>query len=236
MPWTVLVSTDFKNPILALRISSLAAPGGSLETACRLAAEGGGDLPGYFSGAVQVGRLKRYSSHSRMSSTAEAFGHAGEIFLLGGRVPRIRPDRDLGAVGRCAYADRVKAIRIEQVRDELVVALEVLVAHVEEDNAVASLSALAQQFNRALVALEQRPDQPGHQARLGGRFDHQRKLRGRLGQPHGGLRRGVLRAVNDVAPVDQIGERPRIEAKLLLRHAGQQLGAGFKFGVVKLLP
>src|SRR5713226_3326450 len=257
MPWTVLVSTDFKNPILALRISSLAAPGGSLETACRLAAEGGGGLPGYFSGAFQVRRLKRYGSHSRMSSTAVAFRHTGEIFLLGGRVPRIGPDRDLGAVGRCAYADRVKAIRIEQVRDELVVALEVLVAHVEEDNAVASLSALAQQFNRALVALEQRPEQPGHarqphhlrqrprrqlrdeprhQAGLGGCFDHQRKLRGRLGQAHGGLRRGVLRAVNDLAPVDQIGERPRIEAKLLLRHAGQQLGAGFEFGVVKLLP
>src|SRR5713101_9701128 len=97
-----------------------------------------------------------------MSSTAVAFGHAGEIFLLGGGVPRIGPDRDFGAVGRCAYANRVKAIRIEQVRYKLVVALEVLVAHVEEDNAVESLSALAQKFNRALVAFEQRPEQPRH--------------------------------------------------------------------------
>src|SRR2546427_640742 len=144
---------------------------------------------------------------------------------------------------------------MKQIGDELVVTLEVPVADVKEDYALAGVGALAHHVNRTLMAFEQGPEvlhhrrqvhnlrerprgqtrnQPRGQARLGCRFDYQRELRGRFHEFHGGLRRGVLRSVNDVAPVNQLGKRARIEAELFLRDGRQPQGARFVVRVVEL--
>src|SRR5712691_147389 len=146
---------------------------------------------------------------------------------------------------------------MKQIGDELVVTLKVPVADVEEDDALAGVGALAHHLNRTLMAFEQRPEvlhhrrqvhnvrerprgqfrnQPRGQARLGRRLDYQRELRGRFRESHGGLRRGVLRSVNDVAPMNQLGKWARIETELFLRDGRQPQGARFVVRVIELAP
>ena len=88
-------------------------------------------------------------------------------------------------------------------------------------------------FGRARASARSR-NQLRHQSGSGRGFDHQRQLHGGLGKAHGLLRRGELRAVDDVAPVDQIGERPGIESEFLRRDRGQKFRAGFVGGIVEL--
>ena len=73
------------------------------------------------------------------------------------------------------------------------------------------------------------------QIRLRRRFDHQRELHRRLAQPHGFFGRCELRAVDDVAPLDQLGDRLRVESEFLGRHRREQFRAGLERGIVKLL-
>ncbi len=60
-------------------------------------------------------------------------------------------------------------------------------------------------------------------------------MRRGLRESHRGFRRGILRAVDDVAPVNQLGQRLHVETELRAGHVGQQLGAGFVIGVVELV-
>src|SRR5690348_16928329 len=46
---------------------------------------------------------------------------------------------------------------------------------------------------------------------------------------------GELGLVNDVGPVDQLAQRRRVKAKVLLADVGDELGAGAVAGVVELL-
>ena len=71
------------------------------------------------------------------------------------------------------------------------------------------------------------------QARLGRGFDDQRELRGGLGETDGFFGRGKLCAVDDIAPVDEFGERLRVEAEFFGGDGGEELGAGLVGGVVE---
>ena len=66
-----------------------------------------------------------------------------------------------------------------------------------------------------------------HQVRFGRGFDHQRQFRGGFGEADGSFRRGELRAVNNVAPVNQLGERLGVKSEFLRRDGGEKFGAGF---------
>ena len=51
---------------------------------------------------------------------------------------------------------------------------------------------------------------------------------------HRGFGVGIKRTVNDVGPFDQLRDRPRVEAKRVLCHVSDELGAGAIVGIVKL--
>jgi len=55
---------------------------------------------------------------------------------------------------------------VQQIGNELVVALEIHIADVEENNTVAGLDAFAQNFDRPAVPFEKRPKMLGHQGSL----------------------------------------------------------------------
>src|SRR5580692_894810 len=143
---------------------------------------------------------------------------------------------------------------MQQIGDELVVALEVEVADVKENHAVDSFGALAKNFNGFAVAFEQRPEMFGDQrqldhfgersiSQLGNdarwqtvlwrRFNDQAKLRGRFRQLDGRLWRGVLRAIDNVTPMDQVFERLRVKAEFFLGNRGDKFCAGFIVRLVK---
>src|SRR3984957_1632943 len=64
-------------------------------------------------------------------------------------------------------------------------------------------------------------------------FDDQRELRGGFREGHGGLWCGVLRAIDDVTPMNQIVERGGVEAEFFFRNVGDQFGAGLVIRLVK---
>src|SRR5579862_7514090 len=73
-----------------------------------------------------------------------------------------------------------------------------------------------------------------NEIRLRRRLYHQCQLHGRLSEPNRLLGRGKLCAVNNVPPLDQFGERLRIESKLLRCNCCQKFCARFEVWVVKL--
>ncbi len=130
---------------------------------------------------------------------------------------------------------------MQQVGDELVVAFEIQIAHVKEHNAILRFATFAQNFDGFAVTLQQRlkilrydgkldhfrqgtirqfRDQLRGHSVVGSRFDHQGELRGGLRQFGSRLRGGKLRAVDDVSPVDQVGQRLGIEPELFLGNRG----------------
>jgi hypothetical protein len=135
---------------------------------------------------------------------------------------------------------------VKQVWDEFVVALEIQIANVKENNAVARFAPLPQNLNRTLVPFQQRSqvfrnnrelhhfaqrcvrqmtDDLRRHAVFRRRFDHQRQLRRGLLQFHGRLRCRKLRAVDNVAPMNQVPQGSGLEPKLLSRGVGNQHGA-----------
>ena len=205
-------------------------------------------------GAREVVGIEGDGGNAGVASTAESFGEGGEIFVGGGLVPGVGAEGDFGADGGRADADGIDAFRMEKIRNELVVTLEVEVADVEENHSILGFGALAKDFDGAAMAFEERTemfgddgefdhfgeraigkfgDDSGGQAVFGSGFDDKAELRGRLCEFDGGLRRGILRAVDDVAPVDQFIERLGVEAKFFLGNRGDELGAGFVVGLVE---
>ena len=78
------------------------------------------------------------------------------------------------ASARLENADRVARLRVQHVRNEFVVALDIQVAQVEIDDAAANFRALPYQIDRPVMPLEQRPEMPRDDRQL----DHfrERKL------------------------------------------------------------
>src|SRR5258706_3012657 len=166
-----------------------------------LGAENGSDLSRNFACARKIAGLKRDGSDARMAAAAKLLRHRRQILVGAGLIPRIRPQADLCAHRRRAHADRIDALRMQQVRNELVVAFQIQIAHIKKDYVVARLCALAKNVNRAAMALEQRAQVFCHQRQLDhfrerairqlrnyehgqsvlrGGFNHIRKLRLRL--------------------------------------------------------
>jgi hypothetical protein len=76
--------------------------------------------------------------------------------------------------------------------------------------------------------------QLGNKIVVGRRFDDHGEFHGRLFHLDGGFGIGIKSAVNDVGPVHEIGDRSGIEAEALLRDHGDEAGAGFEIGIIKL--
>src|SRR5215467_4606082 len=91
-----------------------------------------------------------------MSAAAKLLRQRSQVLICGGLVPRIGSEGDLGAQSRGADADRIDALAMQQVGNELVIPFEIQVAHVEEDDPVPRFAPLPQNVNRPAVALEQR--------------------------------------------------------------------------------
>lgn len=115
-------------------------------------AELAGQVTGDLAGAREVGGVEGDGGDAGVAAAAEFFGERGEVFVGGGLIPRVGAERDFGANGRGADADGVDALRMQQIRDELVVALEIEVAYVEEDYAVDGFGALAKNFDGFAMA------------------------------------------------------------------------------------
>ncbi len=189
-----------------------------------------------------------------MAAAAEFFRERRQILIGGCLIPRVGAQRDFRARRGSADAHGINTFRVQQIGYELVVAFEIQIAYVEENNAVARFAPLAQNFNRFAVPLEKRSKMLGHQRQLhhfaerpvsefgnDSRrqaifrrcFNHQRQLRRRLGKLDRRLRRRILRPVDDVAPMNQVCERLGIEAEFFPGDGRDELGAGLVIRLVK---
>src|ERR1700748_3390806 len=90
-------------------------------------------------------RRKRDRTHPRMSAAAIALADRRQVHHLVRRPlgPRIRPHRHTGPAARLAQANVVRSLWIQEIRNELVVALELAIRDVEVDRAVLALGPLA---------------------------------------------------------------------------------------------
>src|ERR1700692_3708538 len=152
--------------------------------------------------------------------------------------PRVRPDRNLYPERTLADADAVNRIRMKIVGNEFVVAFEVEVGDVEKNRAVFFYAALPQNLDGPLVAFEQRRQDGGNEwffknagerlvgkqrnhrldeVAVGGGFDGHGQLHGRSFHLHRRLRVFVHGAVDDVGPLDQLGNWAGIEAEAVFR-------------------
>ena len=129
------------------------------------------------------------------------------------------------------------------------------VSQVVEDHALFQLGGAANGLDVALVLLEQDPERPGHVG-IGGDLGQrpadeiaderlrQRRIAVVLDEGHEAQRRlfqldrhlgvGEERAVDDLGPVNQLGERRLVEAELGGDGVGQELGAALGLGIVEL--
>src|SRR6266436_608326 len=101
-----------------------------------------------------------------MPAASKFLRERGQIFVRSRLIPGIRAQRNLRADLRCADAYRVHGLRVQQIGNELVVALEIQIAYVEKDHAILRLAALPEDVDRLAVALEQRPQMLGYQRQL----------------------------------------------------------------------
>ncbi len=130
-----------------------------------------------------------------------------------------------------------------------------MVRQVVEDHALFQLGGAANSLDVALVLIEQDPERPGHigigrdlgqrpadeiadeplrQRRVPVVLDEGHQTQRRLLQLDRHLGVGEERAVDDLGPVDQLGERRGVEAEFGGDGVGQELGATLRFGIVEL--
>ena len=190
-----------------------------------------------------------------MTSAAVALADASEIDLGLLRRPGIRSDGNFHAKAALAQPDTVDGLRMQVVRDEFVVTLEVVVGDVKEDGAVLTFCAFAKDADGKLVTLEQRRKQGsdeglfenlgeglcgqerneiGDEAVIGRGLDDHGELHGRSFHFDRGLGVGIEGAVDDVGPVDEVGDGLRVESEALLRDHRDEASAGFEIGIVEL--
>src|SRR5580698_1387362 len=102
---------------------------------CESGPEFGGDLVRDLPRLIHLARFEADRAHPRMAAAAVALADGCQVMprLLGR--PRIRPYRDLCPETRRAHRHRVRAPRIQVIRDELVVAFEIVAGEVERNDA-----------------------------------------------------------------------------------------------------
>jgi hypothetical protein len=183
-----------------------------------------------------------------MAAAAVLFSKRSEVLVRGGLVPGIGTERNLGANLRSTDAHGIQAFGMQQVGNKFVIAFEVQIADVKENHVVSRFAALAKNVDGSPMTIKQRLEVLCDQRELNHfrqwpvgefrddarrnvifrrRFDDERELRGRLGKFHGRLWRGVLRTIDDVAPVNELVERRRVEAEFFVRDRRDQFRAGF---------
>ncbi len=101
-----------------------------------------------------------------MASAAVLFGEGGEIGVGVLQIPRVGSQADFGAHFGCADAYGVDALGVQEIGNKFVVALEVEVGDIEEDDAIAGVTALAKNLDGLAVALEQGAEMLGHDGKL----------------------------------------------------------------------
>ena len=141
---------------------------------------------------------------------------------------------------------------MEVIGDELVEAFHGVVGDVEEDGSLVELGALADEVDGELVVLEEwgeergdeglgeyvgewergeERDESGDEGGVLRGLDDEGELHGGLGHFNGGGGGGVESAVDDVGPVDEVGEGGGVEAEVGLGDVGDVGGAGGVGGV-----
>src|SRR6185437_897178 len=146
---------------------------------------------------------------------------------------------------------------MQKIWNELIVAFEFEIAHIEKNHAIGRFDALFQNADGLAMALQQgremffhqrqfenfRERTAGHlwnelwdEQRLRSSFDDQSELHRRLLQAHGRVRRSELSAVNNVGPLDKLGQRTRVESEFLRGNSREKFRARLVARIVKLFP
>ena len=189
-----------------------------------------------------------------MPTSAVALTNLGQIhhWLLGR--PGIGSHRDFHAKATLAEAHAVNGLGMKIIRNELVVALEIVVGDVEENSPILALGALLQNVDRHFVTFEQgtkkrsdkrcfqnllerldrkQGNQVGYEPLIWRGLDHHGQLHGRRLHFDRGFRVGIQRSVDDIGPMDEIGERPGIKPEPLLCDHGDEARAGLERRIIE---
>src|SRR5215472_18263969 len=102
---------------------------------------------------------KRNGPDARVTAASITFADASQIHFRFGWGPWIRSYRDFHAKTTLAKAHAVHRFRMQIVRNELVVAFQILVGDIEEDGAVLALGTFLENSHGEFVTLEKRRQQ-----------------------------------------------------------------------------
>src|ERR1700722_5852215 len=209
------------------------------------------------SGTSQVTLIRREGDgpNTSMTSATVTLTNLRQVdHLLRTRLgPGIGTNRNLRTKTRLAQAHTIRRVRMQKIRNKLVITLKRLIGNVKVQRAILRLSALRDQSQRLVMTLQQRRKKLRHKrllqnlAKTHGRqqrdqFWNKRRVLARFnpqGQLHGGLRHFnsglgtvVESAIHNVSPVDQIGNRRSVKPETRLGDMGNEAGAG---GVVRIV-
>src|SRR5581483_11879606 len=110
---------------------------------------------GGVAGALELIGLKRNCSYARVAAAAVALADFGQVHHVLRMGPGIGAHGNLGAEAALAETDAVDALGMQIVRDELVIAFQIVIGEIEEDGAVFALGALAENLDGFLMAFHQ---------------------------------------------------------------------------------
>ena len=215
----------------------------------------GDNFLGSLAGPLKLSRRKADGADARMSAAAVALADLCQVDHVLGPGPWVRTHGNLHPEAALAQSHAVHAFRMQVVGNELVVALQVISGHVEEDGPLDALAVFADDFDRTPVPLQQRRNLVGDKRR--GHNLRQRTIRKQLDQPrnksrllvrlnghgdahrrflHGNRDLGALVAgsIHNVCPLHQFLHWRRVKAETALRHRGQELCTGLEVGIEEL--
>src|SRR5215813_5273480 len=122
-------------------------------------------------GFVAATRWKGDGAYPRVPASAIALADLGQVDHILFVGPGVGTDRHFYTKAAAAQPHTVDCVRIQIVRNELVVAFEVMIGDIKIDRALFVVRSLAENINRAAVALQKRAqqgcdewlfDQPAH--------------------------------------------------------------------------
>ena len=191
-----------------------------------------------------------------MAAATVAFAQLGDVVRARRLRPRIRADRNFVALGGLQQGDRVARLGVQVVDDELVDGGDALGDEVGRCNTLVQTGKPAHDCDVQLVTREQRLQCFGHvgvgcdvgersryqildesfsQGPLAVVFDPCHELKRRLAQLDRHDRRRKERAVDDLGPVEQLGEASDVEPEARSQGVGEEFGAALGVWVVEFL-
>src|SRR5436309_572741 len=99
------------------------------------------NFAGDFSGARQFLRRKGNCPYYRMAAAAISFTQGRQVVSARSQAPGIGTDRDFRTVAGKAQSHAVRSLREEVIRNEFVVSLKAIRAHIKKYGAVGTLGA-----------------------------------------------------------------------------------------------